>query len=132
MKKSSIKIRYVLLCDDVRTEDNGKHILIGLYTEGIRLPEGKTAFVAPLTFFVVAELPRNKGVPVVTWIEGPAGQRMQESDWGPLRVSDESDTTTAQIVWTISPWRSEGLGKFKLHMTQGGHDSIIHEFEVSN
>jgi len=132
MKKPPIKVRYVLVCDDARVEDNGKHIIIGLYSENILLPKGTNAFVAPVTFFILAELPRHKQVPVATWIEGPSGQRMQESDFGMVRVPDELDSNLVQIVWRIVPWRSEGLGRFKLHMTQGGHDSVIHEFEVTN
>ena len=30
-----IDVRYVIVCDDIRKEDNGKSILIGVYTEAI-------------------------------------------------------------------------------------------------
>ena len=125
MKKPAITINYVLLCDDIRTEDNGKTLIIGMYSDEIILLEGDV-FVAPLSFVISANLPEAKGVPVTTWIEGPAGQRMQESDFGV--VGPPPSPAPAQIVWRIVPWKSEGFGTYKLHMTQGGHDSVIREF----
>lgn len=129
MSKTAIKVDYVLVCDDVRTEDNGKVLIIGLYTDNIVLPKGSDTYVYPITFFIHADVPRDKAVPVVTWLEGPAGQRMQESDFGILQ-RPEGPFGPAQLVWRILPWRAEGLGKYKLHMTQWGDDSVIHEFEV--
>ena len=34
-----LKIKNAILCDSVRTEDNGKHILIGVYSGGIVFPK---------------------------------------------------------------------------------------------
>lgn len=130
MKKLPIEIQYVLLADDVRMEENGKHFIIGLYNDQVVIPRETPLLVAPLTFFIMVKFQRGKGVHTTTWIEGPTGQRMQESDWGELRLPDEQSSTLGQILWRILPWRSEGLGKYKLHMVQDGHDSVIHEFEL--
>jgi hypothetical protein len=35
---SGLDIRYVIVCDDVRREDNGKEILIGVYSSDILVP----------------------------------------------------------------------------------------------
>ena len=130
MKKPSIKVKYVLMCDDVRTETNGKTIIVGMYNDAIVLLHGGDTFVSPLTFLISATLPRDKGVPLTTWIEGPAGQRMQESDFGIVGPPDSDPD--AMITWRIVPWKAEGLGRYKLHMTQGGHDSVIYEFDIRN
>jgi hypothetical protein len=131
VKKPAITVKYVLMADDVRTEDNGKQIIIGLYNDTIVLLRGGDMFVSPLNFLINVRLPKGKGVPVTTWIEGPAGQRMQESDFGMVGPPPENDPE-AIIGWRILPFKSEGLGKYKLHMTQGGHDSVIYEFAIRN
>ncbi len=45
-----ITSRYVLVCDEVRKEDNGKLIIIGLYTPNILIPQLPFTFPS-LTFF---------------------------------------------------------------------------------
>ena len=35
----TLRVAAALVCDDVRIEDTGKHILIGVYTGGVRLKE---------------------------------------------------------------------------------------------
>ena len=42
--------RYTLVCDETRQEDNGKLLIIGLYTPGLVLPQFPTQ-LAKLTFF---------------------------------------------------------------------------------
>ena len=49
--------KYTLVCDDVRREDNGKLIVVGMYTPGITLPKfpfrlSKLTFVS---YFEVTE-----------------------------------------------------------------------------
>ena len=49
--------RYMLLCDDVRKEDNGKMLLLGVYTPDMTVPQ--LPFVAPtLAFFFCLEADR--------------------------------------------------------------------------
>lgn len=85
--------------------------------------------MTPLSFYIVARLPQGN-VQVTTWIESPAGDRINEQDWGAVGAPDVAVDSVAQLVWKIAPWRSVGFGKYKLHMTQDGVDSIIEEFEL--
>ena len=39
-----LKIINAILCDSVRTEDNGKHILVGVYSGGVVFPEFPAKF----------------------------------------------------------------------------------------
>lgn len=57
----AITHRYTLVCDDVRQENNGKFIVIGLYTGGITVPQ--LPFVFPyLTFLVFVEGDRPENI----------------------------------------------------------------------
>jgi hypothetical protein len=52
-----ITAKYILVCDDFRREDNGKFIIIGLYTPDMTVPQ--IPFVMPtLTFFMNLESDR--------------------------------------------------------------------------
>lgn len=51
--KIEIKPRYAIICDDVRVEDNGKLILIGVYSDEILVPRFPMAI--SLTFWVEFE-----------------------------------------------------------------------------
>lgn len=44
--------KYIVLCDDVRQEINGKFILLGVYTPDLAVPQ-LPALIPALTFFVV-------------------------------------------------------------------------------
>jgi len=53
----AITAKYILVCDDFRREDNGKFIIIGLYTPDMVVPQ--IPFVMPtLTFFMNLESDR--------------------------------------------------------------------------
>ena len=52
-----ITLKYTLVCDDVRREDNGKLMVVGLYTPNITIPQ--LPFVLPtLTFLQCLESDR--------------------------------------------------------------------------
>lgn len=53
----AISAKYILMCDEVRQEVNGKFIIIGLYTPDMTIPQ--IPFGLPsLTFFVAVESDR--------------------------------------------------------------------------
>lgn len=52
MARAGSRIRYAIICDDVRREDNGKFILIGVYGSSILLPH----FPASLTLCALIAL----------------------------------------------------------------------------
>lgn len=49
------KFKYVLFCDDVRTEQNGKKILIGVYTG--KLLVGSFPFAAKVSILIIVQPP---------------------------------------------------------------------------
>jgi hypothetical protein len=53
----ALTANYILVCDDVRREDNGKFLILGLYTPDVIVPQ--IPFVMPvLTFFANLESDR--------------------------------------------------------------------------
>jgi hypothetical protein len=53
----AVTARYVLMCDEVRIENNGKFLILGLYTPDMSIPQ--LPFIMPsLTFFVALESDR--------------------------------------------------------------------------
>lgn len=49
-KKAALTLRHAILCDQLRREDNGKFIHIGVYTEGVTFHVKPTVFSGVLLF----------------------------------------------------------------------------------
>src|SRR5271157_1783073 len=59
----AINAKYVLMCDEIRIENNGKIILLGLYMPDMTVPQ--LPFMIPsLTFFIVLESDRPGNIQV--------------------------------------------------------------------
>jgi hypothetical protein len=57
MNDVAVQIRFGILCDDIRREDNGKLLLIGVYDADVRVPQLPTALVARLVVGVDIQKP---------------------------------------------------------------------------
>jgi hypothetical protein len=91
----AINLKYVLVCDEVRQENNGKFIIIGLYTPDLIVGQIPVV-LAGLTFFIGVESDRpgnhqcrislqhlETGQPVA---QGMAGFTIQRPGFGPIPI----------------------------------------------
>src|ERR1700722_15575267 len=70
--------KYTLMCDDVRQENTGKFIVIGLYTGNMTVPQ-LPAVLPFLTFFMFVEADRAGQFPIRMRLESmESGQRLIE------------------------------------------------------
>lgn len=132
MTSAPFKVSYVLMCDDIRTETNGKHIIIGLYSDNIGLSKGSKSFVSPLAFMINGRLPLGATVRMHAWIEGPDGRRLTEGHFGDVEAPKEGRELPAVVMWRMHPWNSETLGHFKLHLVQDDRDEVVFEFDIED
>lgn len=65
-KQDNIQIQYTLLCDEVRREDNGKLLIIGLYDSNMYVP----SFPAKLSLTLLTRMKIAKPEDVAIEIEG--------------------------------------------------------------
>lgn len=57
MAKSPLEVRFAVACDQVRKEDNGKFILIGVYGKDVRLVTIPATIVLTVVLGVFSEAP---------------------------------------------------------------------------
>jgi hypothetical protein len=124
----AIKHKYTLICDEVRKEDNGKLMLIGLYQKVITLPQ--IPFVLPsLTFFQVLETDRPG-----SWT---LKIRLQHLESGKNLIEGNGQMTFAQVGEGVNNLRfgnvtlvAPGSYNFVMEIDKQENDPIIVPFEV--
>ncbi|MES2223229.1 MAG: hypothetical protein V4587_19945, partial [Acidobacteriota bacterium] len=91
----AIKHRFTLMCDEIRREDNGKFIVLGLYTPNISLMS-LPAILPALTFFQYLEADRL----------GSFSQRisLNSLETGKVIASNTSMLNVQPQANVIAPW----------------------------
>jgi hypothetical protein len=119
--------RYTLICDEVRQENNGKFIVIGLYTATITVPQ--LPFVFPfLTFFMFVNADRPGNFQLRLRLENmETGQRLIEG-MGMLGVQKPGMGATPIRVGPV-PIQSVGTYNFVVTI-ENEPEPIITSFEV--
>lgn len=112
--------RLQLICDDVRIENNGKLLIIGLYLDTIVVTE-LPIVLQPLTFFHVYEANETGKFAVTVELFAPEGKVGD-----PVRVDLDvkSPGVVAGIVKMNVPVRS--AGKYRI-VTSGDRSVVIFE-----
>lgn len=71
------KVRYVIVCEDVRQENNGKEILIGVYGDSIRLSRTPTTMRSLAFKIIIDGIGRDK-IPFNFVFETPSKSKLIE------------------------------------------------------
>jgi hypothetical protein len=123
----AITHKYTLLCDDIRREDNGKLLVIGMYTGSIGLPQ--IPFLIPsLTFVLLMESDRP----------GHWGMKfkIQHLETGRAMVEGSGGISVQQPGLIVSPIKFgnvqfQAVGDYNFVFTIEEHaDPIIADFKV--
>ena len=110
-----LKIRSALLCDLVRTEDTGKHILIGVYTGGIAFEALPAVFAG--TAWVEFDSPVQDGeIKVEIRTEAP---ELEKPRLGSATLSIEQEGSVLVLVG-IQPIAVSAPGQLRLFMRLKG------------
>jgi hypothetical protein len=128
-----VTAKYILLCDDVRVENNGKLLVVGLYTGDMSVPQ--IFFILPtLTFLTCLDSGRpgnspfrmklqnlETGRPVVDGMGGIQFARPGTA-YAPVRMGGIQHEPAEHVrsVWHIrrpvgTPWRENGALPLKLN-----------------
>jgi hypothetical protein len=125
-----INARYILMCDDVRREDNGKIILIGLYTPD--MVAHQIPFVMPtLTFFLNLESDRPGQFGFRTRVEHQeTGAVLPQTEaMGMLAIVNPQQPGIAVVKFGGVIFNAQGLYSFSLQLNDQ-RDPIVSTFNV--
>jgi len=125
-----VTARYLLLCDEVRREDNGKLIVLGLYTPDVSVPQ--IPFVMPsLTFFACLDSDVAGNFQFTLRLEhletGIQGGRPLAEGMGAMQFRNPG-TAFVPVRFGNVQFVAAGPYVFSLNLT--GQDPITFEFQV--
>lgn len=122
----AITHKYTLVCDDVRQENSGKFIIIGLYTGSMGVPQIPCALPF-LTFFMVIEADRLGNTQFQMRLENmETGQRLVEG----MGVLGVQRIGMGGNAIRVGPLQINALGTYNFVVTLQGQDPIVTSFEV--
>jgi len=111
----AITARYILVCDDVRREDNGKIIIIGLYLPDMAVPQ--IPFILPtLTFFCNLESDRPGNYSMQVKLRHEDSGRDIAQAVAMLPVVDPTQPVIVPIKFGNAQINSAGLYSFSLEI----------------
>jgi hypothetical protein len=110
-----LRIANAIICDHVRIEDNGKHILIGVYVGNIAFP-GFPGAIAPTFWIQFTTDKKNEELELEFKLEGPPDAK--ESG---MTISTRSgEERAALVVLNVAPVFYHGPGHLAFHVRQKG------------
>lgn len=123
----AISHKYTLVCDEVRQENNGKFIIVGLYTPNLNVPQ--IPFAIPfLTFFMFVNADRPGNFPFRLRLERmETGQRMIEG-MGVMGIQAPGPGASPMRVGPLQ-FQAAGTYNFVVEI-DGEREPIITSFEV--
>ncbi len=126
----AIAARYILMADDVRREDNGKIIILGMYTPDMAVAQ--IPFVMPtLSFFLSLESDRPGNFRFSTRIthQDTGNVLPQTEGMGMLAIQNPQQAGIAAVKFVGVTFSAQGLYSFSLEM-DGQRDPIVSTFNV--
>lgn len=109
-----ISVSHVIACDDIRTEDNGKRILIGMYDASILVSEYPT--ILSLALHVKLETP--PGSHDVAFKVTYEGQELTTISGTSENLAEHRDFVP--VAFRVPPFEVRHPGQLYLHMSVNG------------
>jgi hypothetical protein len=103
------KITTVLICDDVRKEDNGKHICVGVYAGVIFAPVIPTIFPTFALYFEVTPQGISKSVLTIV-VRAPDGSELLRA----VGDIEFAETHTSSFFYKHSPVALPAEGEYTI------------------
>jgi hypothetical protein len=123
-----ISARYVIVCDDVRREDNGKLIILGMYLPDMTVQQ--IPFPMPtLTFLVNAESDRPGNYPFQFKVEHQESGTVLAQGMGIIPVANPQLPILIPVKLAGIVFRAPGLYSFSMTI-DGQRDPIAATFNV--
>lgn len=116
-----LKVRYAIVCDEVRREDNGKILLIGVYGTAIFVKKFPVTLALALMLGVDADEPVNTDI----HFRATLGGQVIKTGRGHLEIPDIGLNNLLAIPKMPLPLKEEGTLAFELSVDGEKWDSLI-------
>jgi hypothetical protein len=126
---ATARVIAALVCDDVRKEDNGKEILIGVYTGGIVVPAMPAALILSLWLFLE---PKGSGeLPIEMQLLNDEGTQLiharalgvvQDTNAELTAALADADDDRSSLAFARFPVKFEKEGRLRFQVKVGNDD----------
>ena len=108
----NIKIINCIFCDDIRTEQSGKEILIGVYTGDLVVPKLPWKMMG-LSVWMQIELPASRETEIAIRLLNTFGTRIAELSFSatPLERTDARSTSPVGFAFRTGPFEIQKAGE---------------------
>jgi hypothetical protein len=128
MKHKAFEVKDVLLCDDIRVEENKKLIYIGVYPAGNVIIIGKIPFTFPKLSFVI-KIRANKGeYSLDSFLKGPNGKTIVNLPNAKLNIEEDNKEMT--LFFSIVGVKIENTGLHIFESYEKDEMLIEYKFQV--
>lgn len=129
----TIKHKFTLMCDEVRQENNGKFLILGLYTPNMTIMS-LPAVVPSLTFFQYLEADRPGTVTQKVSLQSLETGKTIASTTNMINIQPQGDQPFPMTVLNAIGFRSvmfDRAGTYSFNVTfEGQSEPIIYQFDV--
>jgi hypothetical protein len=113
-----LKILNAIICDHVRIEDNGKHILIGVYVGSVVFP-GFPSMLAPTLWLQLITDAPNQDLELEFKLDGPTGLTSSKIGTAKINVRSGEDRG-ALVILNAGIVQYHAPGKLVFHVRPKG------------
>jgi hypothetical protein len=121
------KVRSWMICDDVRIENNGKYILVGVYSGAIRLRKPPPITIPTLTLWLQLDLTRTDYGDYELRLLDP---RKEAAARFRGRAQFKRMDEPAVLIWSVGPMKVPDYGIYRLEFGMGTPPVLLGTFAV--
>jgi len=125
-----MKVKDIILCDDIRTEDNKKLIFIGVYPAGDVIIMGKMPYVFPKLSFAIKIAAEKGEYEFYTSLKNPDQNKI--IDTVSQKTVIEADKKEFLVMLSIVGLKIEKTGEYTFEIYEGKKLLEEYKFQVSH
>jgi hypothetical protein len=126
MNEKDLTVKDVLICDDVRKEENNKLILVGVYAAGNIIILGDRPAIFPRFFFVIKIGGKKGEYRLKAILKDPDGKVFMDFPGFGVKIENEDLSYVASIG--ITGMVLEKLGTYSLEISPEQQSEIMYRF----
>lgn len=124
-----VELLSYIICDDIRTENNGKAIFLGVYNDDLVVGD-LPATISQLSFYIKCRVGGVGDVDFTFSILTPTGETI-----GPLKGSVPvsvigGDRFNAAVQVKVAPFTLSSAGRYRVELTVDGYSDFDLTFDI--
>jgi hypothetical protein len=122
----SHKILHTIICDDIRREDNGKEILIGMLNQGLVLQQVPAIIPTFAIRFLIQPIKTDYD-DVVVKVIGPEGEQVFKAE---MKFKFQTAKYMGSFFVKVSPMPLKSYGRYQIWLGLDEEPTNVSTFEV--